>query len=33
VSTLVRVAAKLGLRRVQRDVTPTLSDILRAPLP
>jgi hypothetical protein len=28
-STLVRIASRLGIDRIARDVTPTLSDILR----
>ena len=29
VSTMVRVGTRIGIRRVQRDVTPTLADIMR----
>jgi hypothetical protein len=30
-STLVRVVSRLGINRRARDITPTLSDILRGP--
>ena len=30
VSTMVRVAQRIGIRRVARDVSPTLADILRS---
>jgi hypothetical protein len=33
VSTLVRVAQRIGINRVSRDISPTLSDILRGPPP
>ena len=32
-STLCRLASRIGLKRVARDVTPTLADILRGPPP
>jgi hypothetical protein len=28
-STLVRLASRIGLKRVAKDITPTLADILR----
>jgi hypothetical protein len=33
ISTMVRVAQRIGIDRVARDVSPTLSDILRGPPP
>ncbi len=32
-STLTRLASRIGIDRVARDVSPTLSDILRGPPP
>ena len=29
VSTMVRIASRIGVRRIARDVTPTLADIMR----
>jgi hypothetical protein len=33
ISTLVRIASRIGISRMATDVTPTLSDILRGPSP
>jgi hypothetical protein len=33
ISTMVRVASRIGVERVARDVTPKLSSILRGPPP
>ena len=33
ISTMVRIASRLGIRRICKDVSPSLGDYLRSPLP